>query len=70
MQQLHVEEKGFAAAKTLYISDSVDKRKHFDLYCKVCKLHINFYHLLYLNYKYSINLPIVRAGTGLGVLTS
>ena len=27
--------QGFAAAKTLYISDSVDKRKHFDLYCKV-----------------------------------
>lgn len=35
MQQLHLEEKGFAAAKTLYISDSVDKRKHFDLYCKM-----------------------------------
>jgi hypothetical protein len=38
MQQLHVEEKGFAAAKTLYISDSVDKRKHFDLYCKVGRI--------------------------------
>ena len=35
MQQLHLEEKGFAAAKTLYISDSVDKRKQFDLYLKV-----------------------------------
>ena len=35
LQQLHLEEKGFAAAKTLYISDSVDKRKHFDLNCKM-----------------------------------